>query len=142
MSKKLEKVNSPEEKPQKNAGVDRVDNDPLWKGRELKELVEQEPNGEYLNQLPPGGTLEVVTQNHTYLVERYGDDYYISGHPQFCPALTKVRINGSVWPGGSILKMGFVGEDMQLEFILPDGQRITTSLVKKVTKKSSLPTVQ
>lgn len=136
MSAKMEKVKKGYEKqPTKEKEVNKVDSGSFWKVRDLvKDLAEKQLKGEYLDQLLPGEVIEVVTQNHTYLIERYGENYYISGHPDFCPVPTKVRISGSNW-GGTALKMGFVGEDMQLEFVLPDGQRVVTSFTEKVTKK-------
>lgn len=142
MAEKREKIKlkKPED-PSPKRPTDRVDDSPPRKVIDLKKLAEEEPKGEYLNQLLSGEALEVVTKNHTYLVEKYGDDYYISGHPQYCPSSTKVSIRGSTW-GGSALKVGFIGEDMKLEFTLPDGRTITTSFIKKVTKKSTSGTIQ
>ena len=76
--------------------------------------------GVYLPHLPQGATVEVETMNHTYTVVSCGDsDALICGHPTFCPEPVRVSINGSTW-GGSLLKQGFIGRSMHLEFRHPD----------------------
>src|ERR1700681_2576372 len=76
--------------------------------------------GVYLKDLPDDSTLEVVTKNRGYtLVVRGGGLAWISGHPQYCPEPTLVRINGSNW-GGSMLKAAFLGRGMHLEYRHPN----------------------
>jgi len=56
----------------------------------------------------------------------------ISGHPEYCPEPVLVAITGSSW-GGSMLKSGFVGRGMHLEFSHPAYRvPITTSRIKDV----------
>src|ERR1700760_2659040 len=76
--------------------------------------------GVYLKDLPLRSTLEIVTQNRGYILVVGPDgDAWISGHPQFCPEPTLVRISGCNW-GGSMLKAAFLGRGMHLEYRHPD----------------------
>src|SRR5690242_1271048 len=76
--------------------------------------------GVYLPHLPRGATVEVETMNHTYTVVSCGDsDALICGHPTFCPEPVRVSITGSTW-GGPLLKQGFIGRSMHLEFRHPE----------------------
>jgi len=86
--------------------------------------------GVSLRDLPPETTLEVHTQNRVYrLVCRPDGDALISGHPKYCPAPVRVKICGSNW-GGSMLKLGYIGRGMHLEFRHPDYDRpIVTSRI-------------
>lgn len=82
--------------------------------------------------LPAGKTLLVQTKNTLYRIEKRGEeDYWISGHPRFCPEPIKASIHGSTW-GGSMLKVGFVGRDMHLEFSTPEHGTVTTSRIQDV----------
>lgn len=56
----------------------------------------------------------------------------LSGHPEFCPRPVPVRISGSTW-GGSMLKEGFLGRGMHMEFMHP-GYRlpIITSPIREI----------
>jgi hypothetical protein len=84
------------------------------------------------NVLATGKTLLVQTKNTLYRIEKRGeDDFYISGSQRFCPEPTKANIHGSTW-GGSMLKMGWVGRGMRLEFSTPDHGTITTSRIEDV----------
>jgi hypothetical protein len=97
-------------------------------------IIESEiEGGMKIDDLPEGKTLVVKTLNTTYHIERRSDGFYISGNPRFCPEPTPVRINGSTW-GGSLIKNGFIGRGMQMEFVLLDrkeGARVT-SLIDSV----------
>ena len=85
--------------------------------------------GVYLDDLAPGATLEVETQNRSYrLVNRGDGKALISGHPEFCPDPVQVIVDGSNW-GGSMLKMSFIGRGMHLEFRHPAFQTIVTSRI-------------
>ena len=76
--------------------------------------------GVYLPDLPQGAAVEIETKNHTYtLVNCSQSTALICGHPKFCPEPVKVSIHGSTW-GGSLLKQGFIGRNMYLEFGHPD----------------------
>ena len=87
--------------------------------------------GVFLRDLPLEGLLEVATQNRWYtLVIQADGQALISGHPEFCPEPVLVSINGSTW-GGSMIKNGFVGRGMHLEYRHPDyqGPILTTRIV-------------
>jgi len=94
--------------------------------------------GVHLGDVRPGTVLEVETQNRAYTIEYQGSGKaLISGHPIFCPKPTPVTIHGSTW-GGSMIKMGFIGRGMHLEFGQPDLQSITTSRIVQVRESSRL----
>jgi hypothetical protein len=76
--------------------------------------------GVYLPDLAQGEAVEIETQNHVYTLVNCGENAaLICGHPKFCPEPVKVSIHGSTW-GGSLLKQGFIGRTMHLEFGHPD----------------------
>jgi hypothetical protein len=89
--------------------------------------------GVYLPDLPQGAAVEIETMNHTYTLVSCGENAaIICGHPKFCPAPVKVSIQGSTW-GGSLLKQGFIGRSMHMEFKHPDFRwPITTSRIVDV----------
>lgn len=88
--------------------------------------------GVFLDSLPRGALLEVETEYHRYQVRTFQKNrVLISGHPQFCPRPMRAVIHGSTW-GGSMIKSGFIGRGMHLEFAGTKGQRITTSKVKEI----------
>jgi len=69
-----------------------------------------------LGQLPVSSQLEIRTSNRLYrLVNQGNGQALLSGHPEYCPTPTPVRVSGSNW-GGSMLKTAFVGRGMHLEF--------------------------
>src|SRR5581483_65490 len=88
--------------------------------------------GVHLGALAPGAVLEVETENRAYTIRYEGmGRALISGHPVFCPEPTLVTINGSTW-GGSMIKSGYIGRGMRLEFAHPAFEPITTSVVREV----------
>lgn len=99
-------------------------------------IVESELlGGAWLEKLRVGGKLEMITLNHTYIIERREDGFYISGHPKFCPEPTKAEIHGSTWGKSSSIKVKFVGRGMNLEFKLAKQgpfEVIRTSPIKEV----------
>ena len=83
-----------------------------------------------LRRLPVESTLEVETRNRAYTLVMQPDCHaLISGHPEFCPEPVLVRINGSNW-GGSMIKTGYLGRGMHLEFCHPgfDGYIVTSAI--------------
>jgi hypothetical protein len=85
--------------------------------------------GVHLRDLPPQSVLSVETTNRVYRIVVLGEGAaLISGHPDFCPAPSEVRINGSTW-GGSMLKTRYVGRGMHLEFEHPIFRTIVTSRI-------------
>jgi hypothetical protein len=89
--------------------------------------------GVFLADLPPATVLWIQTQHHDYTAVRVAENsVLISGHPEYCPEPVVVAITGSTW-GGSMLKSGFVGRGMHLEFSHPAYRApITTSRIKDV----------
>jgi hypothetical protein len=98
-----------------------------------RRIVQSEvEGGVHLGDLPAGAVLEVETENRSYTVEYRGlNQALISGHPVFCPQPTLVTINGSTW-GGSMIKAGFIGRGMRLEFRPAECEPVTTSVVREV----------
>ena len=101
--------------------------------------------GVFLADLPPASVLEIQTQHHDYRAVTLSENsVLISGHPEFCPEPVVVAIAGSTW-GGSMLKRGFVGRGMRLEFSHPAYRApITTSRIKEIrecSKHSDVGTV-
>jgi len=85
--------------------------------------------GVYLRDLPPGSALSIQTRSRVYEMVVLSDGAaLLSGHPEFCPEPTEVRIQGSTW-GGSMLKANFVGRGMRLEYEHPLLRRTLTSAI-------------
>ena len=85
---------------------------------EVAKIAKAEIQGGFsIDSIPAGKTLTVITKNTKYKIERREDGFYISGNAELCPTPTKVQINGSTFGGGSMIKPGFVGLNMNLEFI-------------------------
>jgi len=90
--------------------------------------------GAYVNKLEVGKKLLVQTRNTLYTIERRNDGLYISGSQRFCPVPTKCTIPGSNF-GDSMLKMGFVGRGMFMEFYVDSSPRVVvTSEIQEVTE--------
>ena len=89
--------------------------------------------GVTIDDLAPGSSLQVTTQNTCYrILILFGAMALISGHPLFCPRPVLVTIHGSTW-GGSMLKRHFIGRGMQLEFRHPDYHTpIVTSPIQEI----------
>ncbi len=88
--------------------------------------------GVFLESLPLGASLEVQTENRSYRIVHQGKGQaLISGHPEFCPQPVLVGIHGSTW-GGSMLKVGFLGRGMRLEFGHKPYGVITTSRIREI----------
>jgi hypothetical protein len=88
--------------------------------------------GLYLERLPLGERIEVKTKHNTYLIENFGQgQILISGHPEYCPHPVLVDLFGSTW-GGTMLKPGFIGRDMHLEFFHPRYGPVQTSRIREI----------
>jgi len=98
-----------------------------------RHIVQSEiEGGVHLQEMAPGTVLEIETQNRAYTLEYQGEGQaLISGHPIFCPKPVLVTIQGSTW-GGSMIKTGFIGRGMHLEFRHPEYEPITTSMILQV----------
>ena len=96
--------------------------------------------GVFLGRLSVGAVLHVRTKNTSYTIEKRAGkqegtmDYFISGNTKYCPEPTLCCIHGSTW-GGSMLKMGFIGRGMHLEFVAGEHPGIiTTSEIQDITE--------
>ncbi|HEY2017827.1 MAG TPA: hypothetical protein VGH38_30185 [Bryobacteraceae bacterium] len=88
--------------------------------------------GVHLRDMQPGTVLEIETENRAYTLRYQGlGQALISGHPVFCPEPVLVTIHGSTW-GGSMIKSGYIGRGMRLEFGHPTYLPITTSVIRQV----------
>jgi hypothetical protein len=89
--------------------------------------------GVFLQDLRPDTVLDIHTQHHTYrAVVLAENSVLISGHPEYCPEPVPVAVAGSTW-GGAMLKRGFVGRGMHLEFCHPAYESpIVTSRIEEV----------
>ena len=104
-------------------------------GRIVQSEIE---GGVHLRDVQPGTVLEVLTQNRSYKLRYEGmGKAMISGHPVFCPEPVLVTIQGSTW-GGSMIKQGFIGRGMCLEFNHPSFEPITTSVIVQVRASHAL----
>jgi hypothetical protein len=90
--------------------------------------------GVWWNDSPIKSKVRVKTRNTLYLLEKRDDGTYIEGNAKYCPSPTKASIHGSTW-GGSMLKMGWIGVGMHLEFSTEGHPGpITTSEIESVEK--------
>ena len=101
--------------------------------------------GVHIDDLPVGAVLDVQTVNTLYHLENRGDgEVLISGHPEICPVPVLVNFHGSTW-GSAMLKAGFVGREMSLEFRHPERGLVRTSRVREIREvnvPANLPTLQ
>lgn len=106
---------------------------PNLSDRVNRRIVESEiEGGVFLQDLAPATVLEIRTQNHCYTAVMLAENsVLLSGHPEYCPEPTPVIVTGSTW-GGSMLKCGFVGRGMHLEFSHPEYRTITTSRIQDI----------
>ena len=90
-------------------------------------------DGVYLSTLDTGAIINVGTRNRRYRLEYLeGDRIRISGHPQWCPAPTLARLQGSRGGSEGFVK-GYIGCQMRLVFErLDDCIPVTTSEVTDV----------
>lgn len=87
--------------------------------------------GIWLKDIPIGKIVLVQTNNTLYRIEHREDGFYIQGNHRFCATPTKTSISGSTF-GGSMLKMGFIGIDMFLEFYIEGFSTLTSSRISDV----------
>jgi len=74
--------------------------------------------GVWLGDIPPSHELRVQTRNTLYeLKTSPKGGWLIRGNVKWCPDWSQVRVHGSTF-GGSMIKLGFVGKDMNMEFSL------------------------
>ena len=106
-----------------------------WWIRDLPRIA-----GEHDGLLIPGRMLKIRTRNTQYYLKHDPTNsnwMLIKGHTRYCPDWTTCKIAGSTW-GGSMLKMGYVGVGMCLEFSIfsaIDGLfegSVTTSFIQEI----------
>jgi hypothetical protein len=100
-----------------------------------RNIVDSElEGGVYLKDLPMGTTLHVRTKNTAYTLFKDFGTWYISGHATYCPEPRAAHIHGSTW-GGSMIKVGFVGRGMHMEFTTDEHPGIiVTSTILDITE--------
>ena len=91
--------------------------------------------GIWWRDVPSGTRALVKTKNSLYTIEKRQDGKtYIKGHEKYCPAFVEATIFGSNF-GGSMLKVGWIGVGMYMEFTTVDYRVhgiITTSRIQDV----------
>ena len=88
--------------------------------------------GVYLKDIAIGGGLKITTKNSLYTLRRVSDEVYtIQGNEKFCAKETLCMVHGSTW-GGSMIKMGFIGRGMHLEFSTDSHNNVTTSKIQEI----------
>lgn len=95
-------------------------------------LQSEKDGGLWLKKLLPGHSARITTTSGTsYIIHRGPDSSLtIEGHPEFCPREVACSIPGSTW-GGSMIKVGFVGLGMHMEFWI-NRECYTTTPVKRI----------
>ena len=97
----------------------------------LNIMQSEKDGGIFLKDMKIGSIIKVQTQNTLYIIKKISDkEYEINGNKTYCPVSTKCFISGSTW-GGSMIKVGFIGIGMHLEFCT--NKRITTSTIQSIT---------
>ena len=97
-----------------------------------KTIESEKADGAWIEMMEVGDRLEIKTVNTTYILEKRDDGFYLSGNKKYCPEPTKVIINGSTF-GGRLIKIGFIGLDMHMEYIL-SGKVLTSSSVQEINQ--------
>ena len=70
-----------------------------------------------------------------YRIENRGDgEVLISGHPEICPDPVLVSFHGSTW-GTPMLKLRFIGREMNMEFSHPERGIVRTSRVREIREQ-------
>jgi hypothetical protein len=88
--------------------------------------------GVALNDLALHAIVEVQTRHNLYRIENLGEGrVMISGHPEICPEPVQVQLHGSTW-GTPMIKVGFIGRGMGLEFQHPTRGLVRTSRIQDI----------
>ena len=100
----------------------------IW-SRIIRSEVE---GGVRLRALGEGDRVLIRTANRIYRIEIRAGGTWISGHPRFCPQPVQVLVRGSTW-GGAMLKPGYLGLGMHMEFHHPEHATVVTSRIESVS---------
>ena len=74
--------------------------------------------GVWLRDIPPFHELRVQTRNTLYELKTSSKGgWLIRGNVKWCPDWSQASVHGSTF-GGSMIKLGFVGRGMNMEFSL------------------------
>jgi len=95
----------------------------------------EEDGGVWLKDVSVGDTIFVKTKNTKYVIKKTEKGFKIEGNKIYCPNPTSCTINGSTW-GASMLKIGFIGVGMHMEYYVEGHRGVTTTKIQSV----SLPT--
>jgi hypothetical protein len=108
-----------------------------WSDTVNRNLAQSEIEGGVdLRQVPAETVLQVKTRNRFYTIVNKGQGLVmISGHPEYCPEPVLAHIKGSTW-GGAMLKEGYIGRGMRLEFQLGKQRPILTSPILEIEERS------
>lgn len=121
---------------------------PALNAKVAQTLIE---GGADLTKLPVGRALIVKTENTTYRIERVKEGrkdcpFLISGHPRICPEPVRAGISGSTFDRGGMLRMAFVGRQMNMEFYVQGNSRTysttTISEIEEVDAKADSPATE
>lgn len=94
--------------------------------------------GVWLKDVPVGRTLHVKTRHTTYVLRHRESGWTIEGHLRYCPTERPVTVTGCTY-GGSVLKAGFVGRGMYMEFCTPEHpDPIGTSSIEEITESEGV----
>lgn len=97
----------------------------------IQKLIDEQKDGIDVRSLKPGTKVFVNTKNSEYIIETTSKPGYVKAQGgRYFPEVQECYFNGSTW-GGSMLKLGWIGRGMHLEFSLEDGRTLTTTGVRK-----------
>ena len=106
---------------------------------EINKNIEQseKDGGVFLKDIKIGESVKLKTRNTLYtLLRKEEKNYFLSGHDRYCPFPVEATILGSTW-GGSMIKIGFLGLGMCMEFSTYLGgasdKIITTTPIESIT---------
>ena len=126
--------------PERHPNLSRELNDQI-----TRTLIE---GGADLRKLKPGRVVEATTRNTRYRIERVHDGekdfpFLMSGQPRMCPEPRRAAISGSSY-GGGMLRLGFIGRGMRMEFRLASEDRsyTTTEVLELVETAGSSPAAE
>ena len=99
---------------------------------DVEELIQRNEPGVDVRRLKAGTKLIVKTRNSTYqfVATNAAGELYDKGGKKI-PKAAKIVFSGSTW-GGSCLKVGWIGLDMQMEIRITPTRVLTTTPVRSI----------